>query len=79
MLLCCMLCSLLMQLILIPPEKREEKFKALITYVMSCRMTAVAYLASYLSRAKFLSISFVSTMLRRLVSKVETGNIEEKR
>ncbi|OMO94659.1 RNA polymerase I specific transcription initiation factor RRN3 [Corchorus olitorius] len=31
------------------------------------RMTAVAYLASYLSRAKFLSVFFISTMLKRLV------------
>ncbi|KAG5534461.1 hypothetical protein RHGRI_022558 [Rhododendron griersonianum] len=31
------------------------------------RMSAVAYLASYLSRAKFLSVSFVVKMLQRLV------------
>ncbi|XP_052191460.1 RNA polymerase I-specific transcription initiation factor rrn3-like [Diospyros lotus] len=32
------------------------------------RMSAVAYLASYLSRAKFLSVSFVIKILQRLVS-----------
>ncbi|KAL7223677.1 hypothetical protein ACSBR1_025180 [Camellia fascicularis] len=32
------------------------------------RMSAVAYLASYLSRAKFLSVSFVVKILQRLVS-----------
>ncbi|KAK8629078.1 hypothetical protein V6N13_077935 [Hibiscus sabdariffa] len=31
------------------------------------RMSAVAYLASYLSRAKFLSASFICSMLKRLV------------
>ncbi|XWS45663.1 hypothetical protein CRYUN_Cryun15aG0155600 [Craigia yunnanensis] len=31
------------------------------------RMSAVTYLASYLSRAKFLSASFISSMLKRLV------------
>ncbi|PSS23849.1 RNA polymerase I-specific transcription initiation factor like [Actinidia chinensis var. chinensis] len=31
------------------------------------RMSAVAYLASYLSRAKFLSLSFVAEILKRLV------------
>ncbi|KAG6415833.1 hypothetical protein SASPL_123252 [Salvia splendens] len=32
------------------------------------RMSAVAYLASYLARAKFIPISFVATMLERMVS-----------
>jgi len=30
-----------------------------------CRMSAVAYLASYLSRAKFLSAAMVTTIIQR--------------
>lgn len=33
-----------------------------------CRMSAVAYLASYLSRAKFVSASLVADMLERLLN-----------
>ncbi|OMO80074.1 RNA polymerase I specific transcription initiation factor RRN3 [Corchorus capsularis] len=39
----------------------------LSSVILLMRMTAVAYLASYLSRAKFLSVFFISTMLKRLV------------
>ncbi|XAR73364.1 hypothetical protein NMG60_11007311 [Bertholletia excelsa] len=48
------------------------------------RMSAVAYLASYLSRAKFLSASFVLKMLQRLVewcwkySENQDGDIDPK-
>ncbi|XP_022740016.1 RNA polymerase I-specific transcription initiation factor rrn3 isoform X2 [Durio zibethinus] len=37
------------------------------SHPQSTRMSSVAYLASYLSRAKFLSASFISSMLKRLV------------
>ncbi|XVF16060.1 hypothetical protein REPUB_Repub09cG0208500 [Reevesia pubescens] len=37
------------------------------SHPLPTRMSAVAYLASYLSRAKFLSTSFISIMLKRLV------------
>ncbi|KAL1559550.1 RNA polymerase I-specific transcription initiation factor RRN3-like [Salvia divinorum] len=48
------------------------------------RMSAVAYLASYLARAKFIPVSFVAAMLERVVSccflycKNQNGNINPK-
>ncbi|EPS68922.1 hypothetical protein M569_05845, partial [Genlisea aurea] len=55
------------------PEGCGEAFaNTLLNLFMSCanpewRMSAVAYLASYLARAKFLSVSFVASILERLV------------
>ncbi|CAB4288004.1 unnamed protein product [Prunus armeniaca] len=46
--------------------KLEDKFFCSTT-VPNIRMSAVAYLASYLSRAKFLSVSVVAGTLERLV------------
>lgn len=34
---------------------------------LHCRMSAVAYLASYLARAQFIPVSFVGEMLERLL------------
>ncbi|XP_057997296.1 uncharacterized protein LOC110645367 isoform X2 [Hevea brasiliensis] len=48
------------------------------------RMSAVAYLASYLARAKFLSTAFVASMLKRLVDwcleycKTQDGDVNPK-
>ncbi|CAA7014254.1 unnamed protein product [Microthlaspi erraticum] len=60
------------------PETCGVKFanKLLDIYLSSnkprvTRMSAVAYLASYLSRGKFLPASFVATMLKRLVDECE--------
>lgn len=39
----------------------------LILLLVSCRMSAVAYLASYLARAKFLPISFVAEYVERFI------------
>lgn len=45
----------------------------LILLLVLCRMSAAAYLASYLSRAKFLSVSFVIKILQRLpISSIST-------
>lgn len=56
------------------PENCGVKFTTLLadvfasrTHAPLTRMSAVAYLASYLSRAKFLSSSFVASILKRLV------------
>ncbi|KAF3440903.1 hypothetical protein FNV43_RR19189 [Rhamnella rubrinervis] len=57
------------------PETCGLRFAMMLADIFVCndnsqhfvRMSAVAYLASYLSRAKFLSTSFVATMLKRLV------------
>eukprot|EP00268_Persea_americana_P021180 TRINITY_DN21167_c0_g1_i1.p1 TRINITY_DN21167_c0_g1~~TRINITY_DN21167_c0_g1_i1.p1 ORF type:complete len:634 (+),score=155.37 TRINITY_DN21167_c0_g1_i1:189-2090(+) len=55
------------------PENCGMKFATLLAEIFECRtqplltrMSAVAYLASYLSRGKFLPCSFVSSMLKRL-------------
>jgi len=37
----------------------------LVIAFVHCRMSAVAYLASYLSRAKFLSAALVTTIIQR--------------
>ena len=37
----------------------------LVVVFIYCRMSAVAYLASYLSRAKFLSAALVASILQR--------------
>ncbi|KAB2618249.1 RNA polymerase I-specific transcription initiation factor RRN3 [Pyrus ussuriensis x Pyrus communis] len=42
-------------------------FMVLISVLGLCRMSAVSYLASYLSRAKFLSASVIASTLERLV------------
>ncbi|XP_010540653.1 PREDICTED: RNA polymerase I-specific transcription initiation factor RRN3 [Tarenaya hassleriana] len=56
------------------PENCGEKFACKLADIFLSsskppltRMSAVAYLASYLSRGKFLSPSFVASMLKRLV------------
>ncbi|XWS33975.1 hypothetical protein CRYUN_Cryun22dG0128300 [Craigia yunnanensis] len=56
------------------PENCGMKFATMLadlfvqdSHPQPTRMSAVAYLASYLSRAKFLSASFISSMLKRLV------------
>ncbi|XP_021606460.1 RNA polymerase I-specific transcription initiation factor RRN3 isoform X2 [Manihot esculenta] len=55
------------------PEKCGVKFAKTLADRFSCsdnpvtRMSAVAYLASYLARAKFLSPAFVASTLKRLV------------
>ncbi|KAI4314673.1 hypothetical protein L6164_027561 [Bauhinia variegata] len=56
------------------PEGCGLKFAMVLADLFFCdvnppdtRMSAVAYLASYLSRAKFLPIAFVANMLKRLV------------
>lgn len=38
-----------------------------------CRMKAVAYLASYLARAKFISSSMVASILKRFVTNPSTS------
>lgn len=40
-------------------------WEVLILLLVACRMSAVAYLASYLARAKFLSISSVAEYVER--------------
>ncbi|XP_021907753.1 RNA polymerase I-specific transcription initiation factor RRN3 [Carica papaya] len=56
------------------PEKCGVRYATKLADIFVCssnpsmtRMSAVAYLASYLSRGKFLSASFIVTMLKRLV------------
>ncbi|KAI4327870.1 hypothetical protein L6164_020282 [Bauhinia variegata] len=56
------------------PEGCGLKFAMVLADLFFCdfnppdtRMSAVAYLASYLSRAKFLPVAFVANMLKRLV------------
>ncbi|KAB1224016.1 RNA polymerase I-specific transcription initiation factor RRN3 [Morella rubra] len=56
------------------PENCGVRFATLLADIFVCedypmpfRMSAVAYLASYLSRANFLSAPFVASMLKRLV------------
>ncbi|XVF18174.1 hypothetical protein REPUB_Repub10bG0189400 [Reevesia pubescens] len=56
------------------PENCGIRFATMLTdlfvqdsHPLPTRMSAVAYLASYLSRAKFLSASFIYSMLKRLV------------
>ncbi|KAG0466812.1 hypothetical protein HPP92_018392, partial [Vanilla planifolia] len=56
------------------PEVCGLKFTSLLEGIflskeedLTCRMSAVCYLASYLSRAKFISASNVSSILKRLV------------
>ncbi|KAG8643947.1 hypothetical protein MANES_11G091200v8 [Manihot esculenta] len=72
------------------PENCGEKFAKMLVdrFVYGdnplTRMSAVAYLASYLARAKFLSVAFVSTTLKRLVDwcleycKIQDGEINPK-
>lgn len=56
------------------PENCGVRFARMLLDIFVChdhppntRMSAVAYLASYLSRGKFLSTSYITTMLKRLV------------
>ncbi|KAK9285008.1 hypothetical protein L1049_024190 [Liquidambar formosana] len=56
------------------PENCGVRFAMMLADIFLCsiyppltRMSAVAYLASYLSHGKFLSASFVSSMLKRVV------------
>ncbi|XP_027345826.1 RNA polymerase I-specific transcription initiation factor RRN3 [Abrus precatorius] len=57
------------------PEGCGVKFAMILTEMFECdvnppitRMSAVAYLASYLSRARFLSAALVASIIQRLVS-----------
>ncbi|KAF8409883.1 hypothetical protein HHK36_002401 [Tetracentron sinense] len=56
------------------PENCGVRFAVVLTDIFGCRthppftrMSSVAYLASYLSRGRFLSSSFVTSILQRLV------------
>ncbi|XP_030535855.1 RNA polymerase I-specific transcription initiation factor rrn3 isoform X2 [Rhodamnia argentea] len=56
------------------PENCGVRFARMLVDIFVChdhppmtRMSAVAYLASYLSRGKFLSANYITTMLKRLV------------
>lgn len=73
------------------PENCGARFATLLTdifvsnlYAPLLRMSAVAYLASYLSRGKFLSTSLVIDILKRLVEwclgycKMQEGEIDPK-
>lgn len=70
------------------PENCGVRFARMLVDIFVChdhppmtRMSAVAYLASYLSRGKFLSASYITTMLKRLVDccldycKVQDGDV----
>ncbi|KAL5820962.1 hypothetical protein ACOSQ3_022844 [Xanthoceras sorbifolium] len=73
------------------PENCGLRFATMLADIFVCgvyplltRMSAVSYLASFLSRAKFLSISFIVSLLKRLVDwcseycKVQSGDINPK-
>ncbi|KAK9279483.1 hypothetical protein L1049_013162 [Liquidambar formosana] len=73
------------------PESCGVRFPSMLADIFTCsiyppvtRMSAVAYLASYLSRGKFLSASLVASMLKRVVDwcseycQIQDGHINYK-